>query len=449
MSWLWNNLLLWGSILWLPALLHVMLCNEARFKKNLAVGVTLPYEARQDEEVTALLAAFRKESLIVCIALTAAGIPGLLVRSFAVGFILWGVWLIAAIVVPNIPFARCNQKLKALKKRRGWQGQKGPMAELTVAARPMKWLSPLHFILPFLLSLLPLVFDRTVWWLYLLDAAMVLLFWACYRWAYRLKTDAVDENEALTEALTRVRRWQWNRCWLWCSWYAAAINLVIWLTADRPGWMMTALLILSAALTWTVLDAEFRARAAQQALTAECGTGLYLDEDDRWPWGLVYYNPDDSHLMVSNRVGMGTTFNMARHPAQIVMAATALLLMMIPLGMGVWFLQLERTPVTLTATDTEVISAHTRTEYEIPLEEIESVELITELPALGRQWGTGMEMVQKGLYSSPWGSIRVCIDPRSGPWVLVTTRTSGRYLLGSTGGVSWPYGSTVIAPSAD
>ena len=180
MSWFWNNLLLWGSIIWIPALQHVLLCNEAKFKKNIVVGVTLPFEARQDAEVQALLDAFRKESRRVCIGLSAAALPFLLLQRFAVSFMVWGIWMVVVIVVPNIPFARCNKKLKALKKARGWRGQPAA-ADLRVAAQPMKWLSPWHFVLPFAASLLPLAFEsgRLLWGLYLLDAAMVLLFWAC------------------------------------------------------------------------------------------------------------------------------------------------------------------------------------------------------------------------------------------------------------------------------
>ncbi|MBQ7859025.1 MAG: hypothetical protein IJ347_02670 [Faecalibacterium sp.] len=431
MGWLLNNLLLWGSILWVPALMHVMLCNEAKFKKNMVVGVTLPFEARQEEQVTALLAEFRKQSRRTCWGLTLAALPCLFIRRFAVGFVLWGVWMIAVLILPNVPFARCNQKLKELKRQRGWQGTPGPAASLTVAAQPLQWLSPLHFILPFLLSLLPLVFEHTLWGLYLLDAAMVLLFWVCYRWAYRRKADAVDENEALTAALTRIRRRQWNRCWLWCSWYAAALNLTVWLAMARPGWMMAGILAWSVLLTWAVLDAEWRTRTLQERLTAQCGTGLYLDEDDQWPWGLIYYNPNDCHLMVNNRVGMGTTFNMAKRPAQIIMAGVALLLLAMPLGLGLWFWQLENATTTLTVTENALVAEHTKVEYEIPLEQIETVELLEELPAISRIWGTGMDSIQKGSYSSPWGNIRVCIDPRGGPWLLVTTTGGAKYLIGS------------------
>lgn len=445
MSWFWNNLLLWGSILWLPVLMHYMLCTEAKFIKNILMGVTLPPQAKKDEEVTAALQQFRQQSRRTCLWLTVAALPGLFIRSFGIGMMVWSIWLVAAIVVPNVPFVRCNLRLKALKKARGWQTAPSAAAELWVAAQPVRWLSPWHFVLPFVLSLLPLcnAAGRSLWFLYLMDAAFIPLAWVCYRYALRTKSDLVTDNIPLTAALTRIRRSQWSRCWLLCSWMMAALNLAVWLLLDKGGWMIAAVVGLSVLFTAAVLRVEFRTRRLQTELTAGLAELPAVDEDDHWPWGLIYYNPNDKKLMVNSRVGVGTTFNMAKRSAQIIMAATALLLLLLPL-MGLWFLQLERTPVTLTVTETAVVAAHTKTEYEIPLEQIEAVELITERPSIGRQWGTGMDTVQKGMYSSPWGSIRVCIDPRSGPWVLVTTKSSGKYLLGATGGVAWPYGAARI-----
>ena len=42
------NIILWLSIIWLAPLMCFVLANEAKFKKNIAVGVTLPYEGRHD-----------------------------------------------------------------------------------------------------------------------------------------------------------------------------------------------------------------------------------------------------------------------------------------------------------------------------------------------------------------------------------------------------------------
>ena len=47
--------------------------------------------------------------------------------------------------------------------------------------------------------------------------------------------------------------------------------------------------------------------------------------------------------------------------------------------------------------------------------------------------GTAMDTVQKGQYTSAeLGSLTLCLDPRTGPWLLVTTREGTVYLLGSS-----------------
>ena len=38
---------------------------------------------------------------------------------------------------------------------------------------------------------------------------------------------------------------------------------------------------------------EFGLRRAQEKLTVSSGTGWYVDEDDKWLWGLFYYDPHD------------------------------------------------------------------------------------------------------------------------------------------------------------
>jgi hypothetical protein len=43
------NILFWSSIIWVAPLVYYMLANETKFKKNIAVGVTIPLEGRSDE----------------------------------------------------------------------------------------------------------------------------------------------------------------------------------------------------------------------------------------------------------------------------------------------------------------------------------------------------------------------------------------------------------------
>jgi hypothetical protein len=114
--------------------MHYMLCTESKFIKNILMGVTLPPQAKQDGEVTAAVQQFRQQSRRTCLWLTVSALPGLLIRSFGIGMMVWSIWLVAAIVVPNVPFVRCNLRLKELKKARGWQTAPSSAAELWVAA---------------------------------------------------------------------------------------------------------------------------------------------------------------------------------------------------------------------------------------------------------------------------------------------------------------------------
>lgn len=441
------NLILWGTIIWLPALEYFLLRNEARPKKNIAVGVTLPHDRWQEPEVQAELARFRRELGILCLALTAAAVPCIFCRRVGIGMILYMVWIDLAIVLPQIPFVLTNRRLKALKKERGWQPENVlRTAELTVAAQPVRWLPCRCFLLPLAVSLLPLLFDRAYRIVYGCDAAVVLLCWFGYRWLYRNRAEAVDDNALLTETLTRLRRANWGRCWLWCAWCMAALNLCIWLLQDHFWGMMAATLAFCFGLTAAVVGVEFRTRRMQEKLTAGCTGPVCVDEDEKWIWGLFYYDPQDDRLMANQRTGLNSTFNLARPAGRVIVGLCALLLLAMPL-LGVWMDHEERTPVTLSVSNGMLVAAHTGTEYEIPLAEITETELLDTLPGMQRTWGSSMDTFAKGSFSSSRGGLKVCLDPRTGPWLYLKTQDGQQYLLGGADGAADAY-AALQGPSA-
>ena len=50
------RIILWGSLIWLPYMMYRVLGGEAKFTKNIVVGVTMPFEAHEDAEVCRRLA---------------------------------------------------------------------------------------------------------------------------------------------------------------------------------------------------------------------------------------------------------------------------------------------------------------------------------------------------------------------------------------------------------
>ena len=133
----------------------------------------------------------------------------------------------------------------------------------------------------------------------------------------RSKAEAVDENVELTEALTGIKRYNWGKCWMICAWCMAALNLGMWLTEDYFWLNLLVTLGISILMVMAVIRVEMRVRRLQEELMQESGRGFYVDEDDKWIWGLFYYDPYDSNLLVNDRVGTNVFFNLAKRTGKI------------------------------------------------------------------------------------------------------------------------------------
>jgi len=296
----------------------------------------------------------------------------------------------------------------------------------------MRWISPWWFLPPFLLSLIPLAFERDSWMLWMLDAAMIPIFYFCYRRLYRNRTEVVDDNTVRTLALTRIRRYNWGKCWLILAWATGVFNVGLSLTLEYIWLCMAVILVYCLVVCVAVVGIEFRVRHLQEKFTRNCGQEYYVDEDDRWIWGMLYYNPNDSRLVVNARVGINSSLNLARRPAQIIIGLCLALLLACPL-FGVWLIGMERAPVELIITDTELIGSHYGSHWNVPLSDIQDAQLLTMLPQLRRVSGTGLDCALTGSYSSSeWGRFTCCIDPRSGPWILITMTDGSIYLFGAS-----------------
>lgn len=423
-----GNTVLWLSLIWLPILLYIMLRNETKFKKNIAVGVTLPFEGRQHPEVLARLEQFKKEELYVCIGLILLGIPGIFI-NFSLSFTIWFVWMTACVVVPYIPYILCNRDLKRIKVEHGW---KQPAATDTVtvdlgAIPEQKWLSPWAFVPALVLSLLTLVFDRDFAIMYLIDAALIIFFWVAYRYLFRNKAEIVDSNTTVTIALTRIRRNQWGKMWLLCAYSVALMNWLAYLTMYSPTAMTVGIVIFMVVLLGASMHIEFQTRRLQETLTADSGKDFYVDDDDKWLGGLVYYNPNDSRIIINDRVGTNSSVNLAKPAGKLMYGILALLLVTLPL----WGLLLGNSEIkTDIGTDSILIKGGMH-EYNISVDDVTDARLLTELPAITRVGGTGLpEFLGGDFASQEYGKLKVCLDPTSPPFVLVETEER-TYLIGT------------------
>ena len=429
------RLFMWAAALPVLPIMYFVQKNECKPKKNIIVGVTLPYEAQGDGEVLALLERYKREMKLICWIMLAAGLPSLFLRSFGAFLTVWMLWVEAICVIFFIPYVRCNKALRRLKEARCWrQREEVPqvVTDLQAAAEEIRWLSPWWFLPPFLIALIPLFFEPDVWWAWTVCAALVPVFYLCYRYLYRNRAEVVDADSQRTMALTRIRRYNWGKFWLVMAWATGIFNALLWLTLNHVWLCMGVCLLYGLITVAEAVSIELRVRRLQEKLTADSGRGYYVDDDDRWLWGAFYYNPDDCRVIVNARTGINATFNLAKRPGQIIALFLAAMMLALPL-VGVWEMRMERAPVELEVTETELVGSYFGGEWSVTLEDIAEIQVLPERPKLRRVAGTGMENALTGQFSAEdWGRVTVCIDPRTGPWLLVTAEDGTLYLFGAS-----------------
>ena len=424
------NILMWASICWIAPLMGYLLINNAKFKKNIAVGVTFMEEGKHDTDVISRLNKYKKQVKILTILLLLAVIPGIFISKSWIMLTYWLVWTDLVVFLYAIPFYLCNRDLKKLKREKGWVYNTAHSISVDTATIPQfKELSPLLFIIPCILSLLPLIWDRTFYMLYIVSGLTILIFWFIYRYLYRNRSETVNEEKDLTRVLTQIRHHNWSKIWLIASWLTAILSYSGLLFINNQVLALVLVFALSTVICVEAVAIEIKIRKMQEKLTKGSGIGAIVDEDDKWIGGMIYYNPNDSKLIVNERVGMNTTMNLARTSGKVIMGFILILTLAMPFIGPALHIYYEQ-PIKIQVSREEITASQGITKYHIKFSEIENIELINELPKdLVRINGTAYEDILKGNFRSGKENMMLLVRPDNKPFIKITEKGGKVFLL--------------------
>jgi hypothetical protein len=244
----------------------------------------------------------------------------------------------------------------------------------------------------------------------------------------------VDENTELTMVLTQLRRYAWGKMWLVTSYSMALYSLAGWLSLNNFVIGIILTILLTVGICWFALRLEMKLRRQQEKLTADSGSGWYVDDDDYWLGGLLYNNPNDSRLIINSRIGMNTSINMANPAGKLILALTVLLLVCLPF-MGIYGDYMSTQPIEI-AVENETLKADLgMIHYDIAASDIKEIRLLETLPeGLNKVAGIGMDDLIQGRFSSTeFGNLTVLADPQKGPFILIVTGEK-TWMLGTRDG---------------
>ena len=159
----------------------------------------------------------------------------------------------------------------------------------------------------------------------------------------------------------------------------------------------------------------------------------FSDDDACWLGGLIYYNPKDCRTMVEKRVGIGTTMNMAA-PGGKAMGVFLLLVLLGVLVLCAWLVRQEFTPIHLSVQENTLVAEQLKEDYAIPLDTIEEVALVEDLPGMVRTNGTGMTTLSKGSFriQETGERCQVFLNPQNDVFLRLEAGDMTYYMSGAT-----------------
>lgn len=428
----WSNLIF--ALLIYPVLpvMYIQLRNETKPKKNIVMGVTLPYAALTSPEAATLTEDCRRRFFRMFLLLhipLALCLPVGKYMSMTFGAMM--LWMLLVLGAYCVAYIRAHRRVRDYKRSFLPQAEENapPVQvdpEAIVKSAPRSKLS--YYIPPLLISIAPILCellfqpraaDTAAAILGSLVFTLCIVVFAGTDYILRRRSEAVSDDSAVNVALTQARRGHWARCSLWISYLTALMGAFVYLSirAALPEFsVLIACLIYSTLLIYIAVRTDLACRHAQERLAGALPDAA--DTDRYWPLGMFYYNPQDSHNLVHSRTGTNSTFNMARPLGKIMMGFCALCILSIPV-LAVFMARQELTPISVTVSDDTLYIDHAMAHKAVPLDAIQAPETLQTLPANSRVNGTGLPTLLEGRftmrgYDEPcW----FCLDPTQPPFV--------------------------------
>lgn len=417
--------------------------RNARNHNGWCFGASLSSEWKKDPEVDAIDFEYRKNLKRSMIVFGVAPIATLFMKHMSISFTYWMVWILAACFLPMYWYARANKQIRVLKDKRGWNAEnKVSYTDLKIAALPRR-VKLITFLPCMVLSVLAIVlsyilfeeagygaFHICVWCFGL----CTFLFYVAAIWTDKLKVSVICEDTDTNMNYARAKKQVWKNFWLICAWvntaYTVSILVAMSFRTNGIAWIIVGSGIYCLVIIGMTIWLLKKMFAINHAYEDRRTLGESADDDRYWYWGIVYYNPKDSHFMVENRMGTGTSVNMAKTSGKAMYIFATLCLLIIPVSC-VWMIMLDFTPIQTTIVNDTIVCEHLSVEYEIPLEDIESYTVLNDLPEMTKLKGNGMDHVLSGTYEIyREGTFETFLNPKNNLFIKIETADEMYYISG-------------------
>ena len=432
-------------------LMYFFLRPAGAFKNGYCFAVGMKKEWMEQQEVVEIQKWYRQQTKRQLLVLALIPFVTWVLPGFSIPLTVWMLWLVAVCILPMIPVARANARLKRWKRAQGFSTS--ALSETYTEmknAGTVRSVKLLPFLFPMLLSgavaAVSLIYFRRREILVYggVVVAFAMLTVLCYGmalWMDRQKTQVISSDSDVNVNYTRAKKSLWKNTWLGMAWmntgYTAVTAVLFVFDRSTLGLLIWATLVYTAAQIGFVL-LHMKKNDRIDVCYEEKREEPYdaAAEDDVWIGGVIYYNKKDKRTIVSQRIGIGTTTNLATTTGKVLdMIGLVMIVVVIPFCC-IWVMLEEFTPLQLAVEGEALVAQHLGTAYELPLADIEKITLIEELPPLKKLSGNGMENIYEGTFRNEGERCEVFLNPQNGVFLQIETAEETYYMSASEDAVT-------------
>ena len=417
--------------------------KNASDKNSWCFGAGLSKEWKKDPAVIEIDKEYRKNLKNTMIVFAVLPAVTFFIKHMSISFTFWMIWILVICFFPFYWFAKANKQIRDLKSKRGWDATSEMVyTDLKIATLPRK-VKFITFLPSLVLSVAAIYFSyvffqeagytayRICIWVF---GLCTFLFWLCAIWTDRLKVTVICEDTDTNMNFARAKKQVWKNFWLINAWLNTAftwsILAVMYKRVGGITWILLGSTLYCVVITLLCVWLVKKLFAVNKKYEDKRTIKDTSDDDRHWIWGIMYYNPKDTHVMVENRLGTGTAMNMATGIGKGTYIFSALIMIIIPVSC-VWLIMLDFTPIRTVVENDTIICTHLSVEYEIPLEDIEAYSVITELPEMTKVNGNGMDHVLSGTFEIyREGMFETFLNPQNDLFIKIVTDRETYYISG-------------------
>ncbi len=424
-------------------LMYFFLRPAGAFKNGYCFAVGMKKEWMEQQEVVEIQKCYRQQTKRQLLILALIPFVTWVLPGVSIPLTVWMLWSVAVCILPMIPVARANAALKRWKRAQGFSTSVLSQTYTEMKnAGTVRSVKLLPFLFPMLLSgavaAVSLIYFRRRE--ILVDGGVVVAFAmltvlcsGMALWMDRQKTQVISSDSDVNVNYTRAKKSLWKNTWLGMAWmntgYTAVTAVLFVFDRSTLGLLIWATLVYTAAQIGFVL-LHMKKNDRIDVCYEEKREEPYdaAAEDDVWIGGVIYYNKKDKRTIVSQRIGIGTTTNLATTTGKVLdMIGLVMIVVVIPFCC-IWVMLEEFTPLQLAVEGETLVAQHLGTAYELPLADIEKITLIEELPPLKKLSGNGMENIYEGTFRNEGERCEVFLNPQNGVFLQIETAEKTYYM---------------------